>query len=274
MRSAPSAERSHAVLAVVQDRQGALGRRRQYRVGREEVHACDVTRATNLHDDRGMTGTAMNELTVTVGDDHIAVVEFDRAPDNYIDVDLARGIADAIRALDDDLDCRAIVLRSVGRHFCAGARLSPAADDLPSDAGNPLYEEVARMFTGSVPIIAVVQGAAIGAGLGLGARCRLPRRIAGGPIRRDVRAPRLPPGVRHHGHVAAGGGRATGARDAVHGGAHQRRRGPSHRACATGSSTRTTSTPKSAGSPGRSRPRPRSPSGRSAARCADRSPMR
>jgi len=109
----------------------------------------------------------MNELTVTVGDDHIAVVEFDRAPDNYIDVDLARGIADAIDSLDEDLGCRAIVLRSVGRHFCAGARLSPAADDLPSDAGNPLYEEVARMFTGSVPMIAVVQGAAIGAGLGL-----------------------------------------------------------------------------------------------------------
>ena len=114
-----------------------------------------------------MTGTPMNELTVNVGDDHIAVVEFDRAPDNYIDVDLARGIADAIQALDDDLGCRAIVLRSVGRHFCAGARLSPAADDLPSDAGNPLYDQVARMFTGSVPIIAVVQGAAIGAGLGL-----------------------------------------------------------------------------------------------------------
>lgn len=114
-----------------------------------------------------MSGTATNELTVVVGDDHIAVVEFDRAPDNYIDVDLARAIADAIQQLDDDIDCRAILLRSVGRHFCAGARLSPDADDLPSDAGNPLYEQVARMFTGSVPIVAVVQGAAIGAGLGL-----------------------------------------------------------------------------------------------------------
>jgi 2-(1,2-epoxy-1,2-dihydrophenyl)acetyl-CoA isomerase len=107
------------------------------------------------------------ELSVTLGDDHIATIEFDRSPDNYIDVDLARGIADAIEVLDGDLACRAIVLRSVGKHFCAGARLSPDADDLPSDSGNPLYDQVARMFTGSVPIIAVVQGAAIGAGLGL-----------------------------------------------------------------------------------------------------------
>jgi enoyl-CoA hydratase/carnithine racemase len=32
---------------------------------------------------------------------------------------------------------------------------------------NPLYEQVARLFNGTVPIVAAVQGAAIGAGLGL-----------------------------------------------------------------------------------------------------------
>jgi 2-(1,2-epoxy-1,2-dihydrophenyl)acetyl-CoA isomerase len=106
-------------------------------------------------------------LTVRLDDDHVATIEFDRAPDNYIDVQLATSIADAIETLDADLGCRAIVLQSVGKHFCAGARLSPNADDLPSDAGNPLYDQVARMFGGSVPIIAVVQGAAVGAGLGL-----------------------------------------------------------------------------------------------------------
>ena len=114
-----------------------------------------------------MSTPASGELTVTLGDDHIATIEFDKAPDNYIDVELATAIADAIQDLDSNLACRVIVLRSVGKHFCAGARLSPDADDLPSDAGNPLYDQVARMFTGSVPIVAVVQGAAIGAGLGL-----------------------------------------------------------------------------------------------------------
>lgn len=114
-----------------------------------------------------MSNPASGELTVTLGDDHIATIEFDRAPDNYIDVELATAIADAIHDLDHNLDCRVIVLRSAGKHFCAGARLSPDADDLPSDAGNPLYDQVARMFTGSIPIVAVIQGAAIGAGLGL-----------------------------------------------------------------------------------------------------------
>lgn len=114
-----------------------------------------------------MSESSASDMSVRLGDDHIATIEFDRAPNNFIDVDLATSIADAIADLEGNAECRAIILRSVGRHFCAGAQLSPAADDLPSDAGNPLYDQVARMFRGSVPIVAIVQGAAIGAGLGL-----------------------------------------------------------------------------------------------------------
>ncbi len=107
------------------------------------------------------------DLRVELGDDHVATVVIDRGPDNYIDEELACGIADALEQFEGDLGCRAIVLASNGKHFCAGARLSRAADDLPTGDSNPLYAQVARMFTGTVPIVAVVQGAAIGAGLGL-----------------------------------------------------------------------------------------------------------
>jgi enoyl-CoA hydratase/carnithine racemase len=114
-----------------------------------------------------MTVAQSDDLTVTVGDDHVAVIVLDRPPDNYIDVALAAAIADAIEGVDAGTECRAIVLASNGKHFCAGARLSPTADDLPTGDRNPLYEQVARMFTGSIPIVAAIQGAAIGAGLGL-----------------------------------------------------------------------------------------------------------
>lgn len=110
---------------------------------------------------------AGDDLTVALGEDHVATIEINRAPDNYLDVDLARRIADSLDELEADISCRAIVLMSSGKHFCAGARLSPAADDLPTGNTNPLYEQVARLFTGSIPIVAAVQGAAIGAGLGL-----------------------------------------------------------------------------------------------------------
>jgi enoyl-CoA hydratase/carnithine racemase len=99
---------------------------------------------------------------------HVLTVELDRGPDNYIDVGLATAIADAIESAESDITCRAILLTSSGKHFCAGARLSAAADDLPREGdGNPLYDQVARMFDGTVPIVAAVQGAAVGAGLGL-----------------------------------------------------------------------------------------------------------
>lgn len=111
--------------------------------------------------------SAHSDLIVELGGDHVASIVIDRGPDNYIDVDLAADIADALERLESDIACRAIVLASNGKHFCAGARLSRDADDLPTGDSNPLYAQVARMFTGSVPIIAVVQGAAIGAGLGL-----------------------------------------------------------------------------------------------------------
>lgn len=107
-----------------------------------------------------------DDVAISV-DGAVATIAFDRAPDNYLDVELAAALADAMATLETEPSCRAIVLRSVGKHFCAGAKLSPEADDLPGDDGNPLYRQVARMFEGSVPIIAIVQGAAIGAGLGL-----------------------------------------------------------------------------------------------------------
>lgn len=107
------------------------------------------------------------DVQVTVADDHVATVELVRPPDNYLDVDLVRDLADVFGELDSDAGCRAIVLASAGKHFCAGARLSRAADDLPDGDVNPLYQQVVRLFGGSVPIVAAVQGAAIGAGLGL-----------------------------------------------------------------------------------------------------------
>ena len=55
--------------------------------------------------------------------DFVAIVEIQRGPHNYFDQAMIREIADAFDALDGDPDCRAIVLASEGKSFCAGARL-------------------------------------------------------------------------------------------------------------------------------------------------------
>jgi enoyl-CoA hydratase/carnithine racemase len=102
-------------------------------------------------------------------DGQVAVIEFERAPHNFVSVELVRDIADALEAVDAAADLRASVLCSVGKSFSAGADLaSPTGIGGSGMAGiNPLYEQAARIFSGKKPIVAAVQGPAVGAGLGL-----------------------------------------------------------------------------------------------------------
>jgi enoyl-CoA hydratase/carnithine racemase len=102
-------------------------------------------------------------VSVEVRADHVAVVEFDRPPHNYFDAGLIEQIADAYDALDDDQACRAIVLCSAGKHFCAGANF---ASKNPAEGGH-LYEQAIRLFASKTPVVAAVQGAAVGGGLGV-----------------------------------------------------------------------------------------------------------
>jgi 2-(1,2-epoxy-1,2-dihydrophenyl)acetyl-CoA isomerase len=107
-----------------------------------------------------------DDVTVAVGGDFVATVELHRPPENYFDLALVRALADAYRALDADPRCRAIVLCSEGKHFCAGANLTGSDDGL---GGGPavLYREAIRLFETAKPVVAAVQGAAVGGGLGL-----------------------------------------------------------------------------------------------------------
>ena len=105
------------------------------------------------------------DVTVSLGEDFVATVELHRPPDNYFDRALIRTLADAYQALDADPRCRAIVLCSEGKHFCAGANLS-GGDGLEGGPGS-LYREAVRLFEAVTPVVAAVQGAAVGGGLGL-----------------------------------------------------------------------------------------------------------
>ena len=114
------------------------------------------------------------DITVDL-DGHIATVEMRRPPHNYFDMILIRSIASAYDALDRETDCRAIVLAAEGKSFCAGAALGgragvPAAAEEPPghrDGRVNLYHEAVRIFACQTPVVAAVQGAAVGGGLGV-----------------------------------------------------------------------------------------------------------
>jgi 2-(1,2-epoxy-1,2-dihydrophenyl)acetyl-CoA isomerase len=107
-------------------------------------------------------------VSVELGSDFVAEVEIHRPPSNFFDVNLIRDIADSYDHLASG-PCRAIVLCSEGKHFCAGADFSSQSDAqaLRFDESAELYQEATRLFRAELPVVAAVQGAAIGGGLGL-----------------------------------------------------------------------------------------------------------
>ena len=116
-----------------------------------------------------MANNVDNDITVEL-DGHVAIVEIHRPPNNFFDYELISAIADTYEMLDADDNCRAVVLCSEGKHFCAGADFSARESwgqaQLDAQAGQ-LYREAARVFSARKPVIAAIQGAAVGGGLGL-----------------------------------------------------------------------------------------------------------
>ncbi|MCU1650876.1 MAG: Enoyl-CoA hydratase [Pseudonocardia sp.] len=113
-----------------------------------------------------MTSGTSGEVSVAVDrDTHVGVVEIHRPPHNYFDTSLIRELASIWESLDEDPDCRAIVLCSEGRNFCAGRNFE--GERAEGDDPESLYTEAARLLATGTPWVAAVQGAAIGGGLGL-----------------------------------------------------------------------------------------------------------
>ena len=105
--------------------------------------------------------------------DNVGVIELQEPPHNFLQVAQVKAIADALDELEQDMDVRAVVLAAQGRSFCAGANFGGSADgDTPAERGTggspeDLYAQAARLCESSLPVVAAVQGPAIGGGLGL-----------------------------------------------------------------------------------------------------------
>lgn len=110
------------------------------------------------------------DVTVAL-DANVATLEIHRPPHNFFDFNLIRDLADAFEELDETPECRALMLCSEGKSFCAGAnfanRDAQSGEAAARPGENPLYVEGVRLFRCKKPIVAAIQGAAIGGGFGL-----------------------------------------------------------------------------------------------------------
>jgi 2-(1,2-epoxy-1,2-dihydrophenyl)acetyl-CoA isomerase len=122
-------------------------------------------------------------------DRDVAVLTLNR-PDRYnaLTAELKVALLDAITALADADDVRALVLTGAGRAFCVGQDLAEHAEALRSDPAtafdtvtahyNPIVLGLADL---PFPVVAAINGPCVGAGLGFALACDL--RIAAAGLR-------------------------------------------------------------------------------------------
>ncbi|UVO50686.1 enoyl-CoA hydratase/isomerase family protein [Sphingomonas sp. SUN019] len=107
--------------------------------------------------------------------DHVAVVTLDNPPVNAAAMDMLQELTDVFDSFNDRDDVRVAILTGAGRCFSAGADLKNRPDlSIPGKRWNRnrIVREVAYSIADcGKPVIAAVNGAALGAGLGLVAAC-------------------------------------------------------------------------------------------------------
>jgi len=119
----------------------------------------------------------MNDAVTVEADGHVRILTLNR-PDslNAFDDDLHRALPAALREVEDDREARVIVLTGAGRAFSAGGNIEDfdkLADDLwlrraTLRAGRQLFEDIVSVH---LPIIAAVNGPAVGLGCTLATAC-------------------------------------------------------------------------------------------------------
>ena len=126
-------------------------------------------------------------------------------PNNYFDTALLGALADAYEELAAGTSCRAIVLRSEGRHFCAGLDF---ANNKEQDIA-ALYRNALRIFAAPLPVVARSRAGRLGDSV---SPCRLTSASPPGEsLRRQFLAAGFSSRIRSDGD-AAGGGRGSGGK--------------------------------------------------------------
>jgi enoyl-CoA hydratase len=123
---------------------------------------------TTEHGTEGLVSVEVDDAA------QVAVVTLDRPPVNAVNQAMQLAITKAFQGLGERRDVNAIVLTAAGRVFCAGADLrerSADSDERPLDPGRAWREAKSSLLNCALPVIGAVNGAAIGAGVGLCAAC-------------------------------------------------------------------------------------------------------
>jgi enoyl-CoA hydratase len=126
----------------------------------------------------GEEGAMETEFIKCDVQNHIAQVTIDRPPVNAVNAQVHLELMQVFDALSDRDDVRVAILTGAGRTFCAGADIKARLEHEPKPGDFWQHSRRAREAFHSiveckVPVIAAINGPALGAGLGLVASCDL-----------------------------------------------------------------------------------------------------
>lgn len=126
-------------------------------------------------------GDAAVLVTADEKDPAVAIVTLNRpARRNALTVELKEALLSALEGVAADRSVRAVVLTGTGRSFCVGQDLGEHVQALETDAATAFstveehYNPIVRLLaTMPKPVVAALNGGAVGAGLGLALACDL-----------------------------------------------------------------------------------------------------
>lgn len=128
--------------------------------------------------DRACGITAVTDGVRVEVDGAVATLTLDRPEAlNALTVPMKVALREALESLTDDRDVRAVILTGAGRAFCAGGDVARMGEGEPTplDHKNQLWEHIHRvpktLETVDKPVIAMVNGLAVGAGMGMTVMC-------------------------------------------------------------------------------------------------------
>ncbi len=105
--------------------------------------------------------------------DGLVRIVLDRPPVNVLDIPMLHALDGAISSLEDDGTARVVLLTGAGRAFCAGVDVADHTGSRVDEMLDAFHGVIGRMLRLEVPLIAAVNGAALGGGCELVLACDL-----------------------------------------------------------------------------------------------------